>query len=232
MIVDRYDGVLPWSMPASAPARKRSTRSSRSSWLPDEEQLAERPRVEREGHLVGDGLVARVGPATRAGPGHEGRRVGGTGHDPLAEGEPGGGVGVPGEAEGRDAGARLGGQPGLDLRGGQDLGQRVEVVADADPALGERLERRGAAARERVEHDVAGPAVAGDERVGEGRREAREVRAHRVEAVAPQPRLELPVRLDRDRREGTGQLEGELARVRILVGHSRGSTTPRGWAPA
>src|SRR4029079_10565007 len=73
---------------------------------------------------------------------------------------------------------------------------------------------------------------AGDERVGEGGREAREVRAHRVEAVAPQPRLELPVRLDRDRREGTGQLEGELARVEILVGHSRGSTTPRGWAPA
>ena len=56
----------------------------------------------------------------------------------------------------------------VDLGRGQQVGERVEVVADADPALGARLERRGAAAGERVEDDVAGPRVAGDERVGRG----------------------------------------------------------------
>ena len=73
----------------------------------------------------------------------------------------------------------------LDLGRGQQVGERVEVVADADPALGAGLERRRAATGERVEDDVAGPRVAGDERVGEGGREAREVRAHRVERSGP-----------------------------------------------
>ena len=219
-------------MPASAPARKRSTRSSRSSWLRTRSSC---PRVR--------GWKAR---ATSSGT--VSWRASGPPRDPArgtaAEGWPGRATTRSPRASHaaasafqarRSAATRVrvsAGSRGLHLGGGQDLGQGVQVVADADPALGERLERGGAASRERVEHDVAGPAVAGDERVGEGRRKAREVRAHRVQAVAPQPWLELPVRLDRDGGEGTGQLEGELARVRSVVGHSRGSTAPRGWAPA
>src|SRR6185503_14329612 len=75
-------------------------------------------------------------------------------------------------------------------------------------------ERRGAATRERIEHDVARPRVAGDEGVREGGREARQVRAHRVERVAPQALLRLPVGFEGDRREFERQLEGELARGR------------------
>jgi len=50
-----------------------------------------------------------------------------------------------------------------------------------------------------TQDDVAAARVAGDEGVGEGRREAREVRAHRVERVAPEPLLVLPLRCDPDR---------------------------------
>ena len=96
------------------------------------------------------------------------------------------------------------------------MGQRIEVVPDTDAALGGRLDGRRAAAGERIEHDVAGPAVAGDERVHERGREAREVRAHGVEAVAPQARLVLPLGLDGQGGQGTRQLEGELT-----GGHSR-----------
>ena len=65
------------------------------------------------------------------------------------------------------------------------MGERVEVVADADAAFCAGLEGHGPAAGERIEDDVAGPAVASDEGVGEGGRKARQVRAHRVERVAP-----------------------------------------------
>jgi hypothetical protein len=157
--------------------------------------------------------------------------VAGPGDDPLAEREPRRGVGVPGESECGEPRSGLGGHAGLHLGGGQHLGEGVEVVADADPSLGERLQGRGAASGERVQDDVAGPAVAGDERVRERRREAREIRAHGVQAVAPQPRLELPVRLDRDRGESARQLERELAGVWILGGHSPVSKAPRGWRP-
>ena len=105
-------------------------------------------------------------------------------------------LGIPGQAELREPGRRLGTRRRLNLRGGQQVGKGVEVVADADPALGAGLERGRAASRERVEDDVTRPRVPGDERMGQGRREAREVRAHRVERVAPQPLLRpsTPVR--------------------------------------
>src|SRR6478752_1725461 len=59
---------------------------------------------------------------------------------------------------------------------------------------------------------VTGARVARDEGVGEGRREAREVRAHRVERVAPQALLVLPLGRELDRGQLDGQFEGELAR--------------------
>ena len=62
--------------------------------------------------------------------------------------------------------------------------------------------------------------IAGDEGVGEGRREAREVRAHRVERVAPQPLLVLPLGRDPDRRQLGGQLP---ARARGPAGTRVGS---------
>ena len=95
------------------------------------------------------------------------------------------------------------------------MGERVEVVADSDPALGTGLQRARPATAERVEDDVAGPRVAGDEGVGEGRREARQVGAHRMEPVTPQPLLVLPLRGDGQGRQlvrgETGQVEGKLA---------------------
>ena len=118
----------------------------------------------------------------------------------------------PSPPERRGPGPGLGRGRGVDLGRGQHVGERVEVVADADPALGDRLERDGAPAAERVEHDVARSRPAGDEGVAERRREAREVRAHRVEAVAPEPLLVLPLRGDRQLGQAERQLEGELAR--------------------
>ena len=211
MIVDRYDGVLPCRIPASAPARNRSVRSSSRRCERTSSSCAERARVERERDLVRDGLGAGVGTAAGAGRRDEGRRVAGVRLHLLGERQPGRRVGGPGEAEGGEPGPGLGRGGGLELGGGQDVGERVEVVADADPALGDRLERGRAAAAEGVEDDVARPRVARDEGVGERRREAREVRAHRVEAVAPEAGLVLPLGFDPERGEGARQLEGELA---------------------
>ena len=100
----------------------------------------------------------------------------------------------------------------LDLGRGQQVRERVEVVADPDPPLRARLERCRAATRERIEDDVARSRVAGDEGVGERGREARQVRAHRVEGVAPQALLVLPLGSERDRRQLERKLERELAR--------------------
>ena len=44
--------------------------------------------------------------------------------------------------------------------GGQEVGQRIEIVADADPPLGACLESGRPASRERIEDDVAAPRVA------------------------------------------------------------------------
>ena len=65
-----------------------------------------------------------------------------------------------------------------------------------------------AAAAERIEDDVARPRIASDERVGEGCRKARQVRAHRVKRVAPQPLLVLPLGRQGDGREFERKLEG------------------------
>src|SRR3989304_1150812 len=101
-------------------------------------------------------------------------------------------------SRGGEAVSRLGSAGRLHLRGGQQMGERVEVVADADPALRRGLERGRAPPGEGVEDDVTGPAVARDEGVRQRRWKARQVRAHRVERVAPQALLGFPLRLDRE----------------------------------
>ena len=196
-----------------AAARNRSVRSSSRSIDADVQQLGERPGVERERDLDRDGFVAGGRAAARAGArDHRDLRrlVSAATRAPSASHSAG--DGVPAQAELGEARDGLGPGRRLDLGRGQQVGEGVEVVADADPALGARLERRRAAAGERIEDDVAGPRVARDERVGQGGREAREVRAHRVERVAPQPLLVLPLGRQGHRRQFERQLQGELAR--------------------
>ena len=226
MIVDRYDGVLPWRIPASAPARKRSVGSSRRRLDRTSSSWASVRGWNEPATSTGTGSCWSPGPPPLPAAGTRTPSSPGAALTRSASDEPAGGVAVPGESQRREPGPGLGGRRRLELGCRQNLRERVEVVADPDPALGDRLEGRRAAAAERVEHHVAGAGVAGDERVREGRREAREVRAHRVEAVAPQAWLRLPVRLDRQGRQGARQLEGELAggdgsRRDGSVGHSR-----------
>ena len=228
-----------------AAARKRSVRSSRRSVDADEEQLSERPRVEREGDLDRHAAPSRRrGPSPEPATGTRASLAPGSALDPRRERQPARGVRVPGQAKRRQTGRGLGPGRRLDLRGGEQVGERVEVVADADPPLRAGLERRRAAAGERIEDDVARARVAGDERVREGGREAREVGAHRVERVAPQPLLVLPLGRDRDRRQLERQLERELARrtwhvssarvptwavgASLTAGRSHGGPTGRG----
>jgi len=56
--------------------------------------------------------------------------------------------------------------------GRKDVGEWLKVVAGADSALGAGLQRCRAAALKRVEDDVAGPGVAGDEGVDQAGRES------------------------------------------------------------
>ena len=193
---ERYVALLPWRIRS---ARRRGTdRSGR----PAERERTNRswPRVRRwNARATSAGTAPSPGPA---GPGTARRAVGATASRssrPAAAPRPG-------EAEGREPGRRGSAGRRLDLGGGQQVGERIQVVADADPALGAGLERRRPAAAERVEHDVAGPAVAGDEGVGQRRREAREVRAHRVEGVAPEALLLLPLRRDVEARQRRAEL--------------------------
>ena len=90
------------------------------------------------------------------------------------------------------------------------------------------------AAGERVQHDVSRPGVPGDERVGERRGKAREVRAHRVEGVAPETVAVLPVGLDGQARELADEVQVELRgggqRVRLRMRCHRVLGTP-GHAP-
>ena len=193
-----------------AAARNRSVRSSSRSDGPDEQQLAEGVRVERERDLDRHGL----GPGRwrRAGAGGRHERRERIGRDAPGQRRPRLGVGDPGEAQLRQPGHRRGTRRRLDLRGGQQVGERVEVVADTDPPLRARLQGRRAATGERIEDDVTRPRVARDERVGQRRREAREVRAHRMERVAPEALLGLPLGFDRDGRQRDREVEGELLR--------------------
>jgi hypothetical protein len=128
--------------------------------------------MEGEGDLIRDRFMSS-GHVTRAGPRDD--RATGVGDDTLTQCQPRRSLRVPGESELGEPGRGRGTRSGLDLGCGQQVGERVEVVADADAALRAGLERGGAAPREGIEHDVAGPRVASDERVGEGRREAGKV---------------------------------------------------------
>ena len=178
---------------------------------PDEEQLAERPRVEGERDLDRHALGAAFRSGAGTGDRHERGRRGRVRRDALAEGQPVLRFGVPAQAEAGEASGGLGACGRLDLGRGQQVGERIEVVADTDPAFRARLEGRRPATGERVQDDVAGPRIPGDEGVRERGREAGQVRAHRVEGVAPQALLVLPLGRDREGRQLEGQLEGELA---------------------
>ncbi len=174
---------------------------------PDEQQLRQRVRVEGEGHLGRDQLVGRA-PVVRACPRNP--RAGRVRHDPLGDREPIGRLGIPGESELGQAGRGRAARRRLELGRGQQVGERVQVIADADASLRAGLERGSAAAGERVENDIAGSRIARDEGMREGGRKARQVRAHRVERVAPQALLRLPFGLDGHRRQIERQLKGEL----------------------
>ena len=92
---------------------------------PHEQQLGERARVERERDLVRDGLGPRAsGPPPEPAAGTKADGWPGRAIDPLGQGEPGGRLGVPGQPQGGEAGARLRGRRGLELRRGQDVGER------------------------------------------------------------------------------------------------------------
>src|SRR6185503_16445429 len=146
------------------------------------------------------------------------RRVSLTSADSPRERQPVGRRGKPAETESSEPGRRLGAVRRLDLRGRQQVSERIEVVADADATLGARLEGGRPTSAERVEDDVPAPAVAPDEGMGEGRWEARQVGAHRMERRAPQTLLVLPLRGDPDvgerGRRGGFEREGELGRGR------------------
>ena len=200
---------MPCRIPARAPARNRSVRSSSRRWERTSSSCASVRGWNASATSGGTGSVRASGRRRCRRPARA--VLAGSALTRSASASQPAGVGGPGEAERGEPGAGLGGRGGLELGGGQDVGERVEVVADADTALRGRLDGRRAAAAERVQDHVAGTAVAGDEPVGEGRREAREVRAHRVEAVAPQPWLRLPLGLDPEGGQRAGQLEGELA---------------------
>ena len=175
---------------------------------PDEQQLGESVRMEREGHLARDDLVGARDVA-RSGSGDE--RRAGIGDDPPRQLRPGRSLGVPGEPQLGESRRRRPAGRRANLGRGQQVGERVEVVADTDATFGAGLERGRAAPGEWIEDHVARARIASDERMGQGRGEAREVRAHRVERVAPQPLLGLPLGCERDDRQLERELERELA---------------------
>ena len=194
----------PWRMPSTAPARNRSRRSARAAG----------PSMARSGRRKSSWASVR-GWKARATSGGSGAGIGAAARrgDRRAAARPGAASAASArscqaarssteaQVELAEASADIGPGRRIDLRRREQGGERIEVVADADPALGAGLQRRGAAAAERVKDDVAGPRVAGDEGVGEARREARQVRAHGVERVAPEALLVLPLGLQRQRRE-------------------------------
>ena len=175
---------------------------------PDEQQLGKGVRVEREGDLAWDDLLGAPDVA-RSGSWDEGRA--GIGDDPPRKLRPGRRLGVPGEPQLGEARRRRPAGRRANLGRGQQVGERVEVVADPDAPFGAGLERGRAAPREWVEDDVARPRVASDERMRQRCGEAREVRAHRMERVAPQPLLGLPLGCEGDDRQLERELECELA---------------------
>ena len=205
---------MPWRIPVIAAARKRSVRSSRWSVVRTNSSCPSVRGWKASATSSGTASAPSSGEPSDPAVGTRDPGLPGSAEMRAPEREPVTRVRVPGQPELGQPGHRL--RPGrrLDLGRGQQVGERVEVVADADPALGAGLEGCRAAPGERVEDDVARPRVARDEGVGQGGREAREVRAHRVEGVAPQALLVLPLGREGDRRQLERKLEGELARGR------------------
>jgi hypothetical protein len=199
---------------------------------PQVEQLGERSRVEGERDLgryrrvrpdrEGAGVIVRSTrrPRARTGGGGDRSTARPRGHDVgrawvrhygFGEGVPLGCRGGPGQTERSDASLDVRFRGRVDLGRGQDLGERVEVVAGADSALGARLKRCSPAAAERVQHHVARAGVSGDEGMNQAGREARKVRAHGMEAVAPETLLILPFRRDGQMGQLAREFKGELA---------------------
>ena len=82
----------------------------------------------------------------------------------------------------------------VDFRPRKHVGERIEVVADRNPALRTCLQRHGAPPAERIEHDVARPRVPLDEVVRDLRREHAVIRAHGVHRVTPARAHAVPER--------------------------------------
>ena len=186
---------------------------------PDEQELAQRPRVEGEGDLGGNGLAARS-PGRSAEPAAGTRRRGAPAATRAASSSQ--------AAASNDQSMRRPARRASSSRavGGSTLAA-VRTWASGLRSLptpirpsAQAWSGRRAAPGERVEDDVAGARVAGDEGVGEGRREAGQVRAHRVVGVAPQARPVLPVGLDARGREGE--------RTGAAAGPGPGRARPRG----
>jgi len=127
----------------------------------EEEQLRQGSRMEGERDFGGDGSVGtgrhRTADRTAAGAGRQDLRGAWISRDAIGDFVPLAGSGGPGQAKRGYAGLDGGLCRRIDLGGGQDVGEWVEVVAGADSALGAGLQRCRAAAAERVEDDVAGP---------------------------------------------------------------------------
>ncbi len=120
----------------------------------------------------------------------------------------------------------------VDLGRGQQVGHRVEVDADADATLRTGLQSGRAPTAERIEYDIPRAAVSGDKGVRERRGEHRQIAAHRVKGMAPQPLLVLPVGLDCQAGQlgsrGRRKADLELARSRARSDrHGRGQTSWR-----
>ncbi|MEI8257493.1 MAG: hypothetical protein WCJ30_17605 [Deltaproteobacteria bacterium] len=84
-----------------------------------------------------------------------------------------------------DAVQRLVERGRIHLGAGQQRRERVQVQTDADAPGDARLERGGAAARERIDHEVARLAELLDEVPGQRRGEHAHVRTHGVHHAAP-----------------------------------------------
>ena len=120
---------------------------------------------------AGTASMPSVDPAPEPAFGTERIGASGVGDHTGAERQPAGRGRIPAQSELGEASCGLGPRGGLDLGSRQQVSERIEVVPDADPALGAGLERRRAAPREGIHDDVARARIASDERMGKGGRE-------------------------------------------------------------
>ena len=126
---------MPWRIPVKAAAEESVRPILEAKRRPDVQQLAERPRMEGQGDLDRHRFDAIGGRATRPGDGHRRFRSAMGRDHAFAEGEPAGRFGVPAQPQRGKPGHRLGAGRRLDLGRGQQVGERVEVVADPDPTF-------------------------------------------------------------------------------------------------